>query len=269
VIKYAAAFDLYFRLSSKRGNRQHDVNKSILFLKEITARNLSKIVEPLIIAVESTQNKLDNDGGYCDGYLPPYLRLNELAQMIAERCKVEPFDRDIGGRPRVHNFSSNMDATSPASDSEDDAARYAEPIEGHMQGYLVPTVAQARQPNVLPGRRMPNRTYTWKPNPARCMRPDQPKVICDACGKKGHGANTCDFLAMSIFLQQFMKHGMANKESIAEAEQRWVERAKDSHVPCNTTLSKVYQAYAKCSGLTLEQMEDKIDWLCWPADSTE
>jgi hypothetical protein len=74
---------------------------------------------------------------------------------------------------------------------------------------------------------MPNTTYTRKPDPARRMRPDQPKVICDACRKKGHGANTCDFLAMSIFLQRFMKHGMANKESIAEAEQRWVERAKD------------------------------------------
>ncbi len=125
MIKYAAAFDLYFRLSSKRGDRQHDVNKSILFLKGITACNLSKIVEPLIIAVESMQNKLDDDGGYCNGYLPSYLRLDELAQKIAERCKVEPFGRDIGGRPCVHNFSSNMDATSPASDSEDDAAQYA------------------------------------------------------------------------------------------------------------------------------------------------
>ncbi len=116
---------------------------------------------------------------------------------------------------------------------------------------------------------MPNTTYTRKPDPARRMRPDQPKVICDACGKKGHGANTCDFLAMSIFLQWFMKHGMANKESIAKAEQCWVERAKDSHVPRNTTPSKVYQAYAEHSGLTLEQMEDEIDWLCWPTNSTE
>ncbi len=167
VIKYAAAFDLYFRLSSKQGNRQHDINKSILFLKGITAHNLSKIVEPLIIAVESMQNKLNNDGGYCDGYLPPYLRIDELAQKIAERCKVEPFDRDLGGRPRVHNFSYEMDATSPASDSEDNTEWYAKPIDGHMQGYLVPTIAQACQPNGLPGRRMLNTTYTRKPDPAR------------------------------------------------------------------------------------------------------
>jgi hypothetical protein len=53
VIRYEAAFNLYFRLSSKRGNQQQDVDKSILFVKGITARNLSRIVEPLIIAVES------------------------------------------------------------------------------------------------------------------------------------------------------------------------------------------------------------------------
>jgi hypothetical protein len=127
---------------------------------------------------------------------------------------------------------------------------------------------------------MPNTTYTRKPDPARRMRPDQPRVICDACGKKGHGANTCDFLAMSVFLQRFMKHGKANKDTISDAEQRWVNRAKDSFAPRDrakdssfvsrgTTPSKVFQAFAERSGLSLEQMEDEIDWLCWPTDSEE
>jgi hypothetical protein len=70
VIRYAAAYNLYFQLSSKQGNRQTDVKQSILFLKRITACNLSQIVEPLIFAVKSTQSKIDNDGGYCHGYLP-------------------------------------------------------------------------------------------------------------------------------------------------------------------------------------------------------
>jgi hypothetical protein len=269
VIRYAAAFDLYFRLSSKRGNRQTDVKQLVLFLKGITAHNLSRIVEPLIIAVKSTQSKINDDGGYCDGYLPHYLWIDELAQEIAERCKVELFDRDLGGRPRIHNFMSDINATAPASDLEDDVTRYAEPIDGHMQGYLVPTVAQACQPNGQPGRRMPNTTYTQKFNPARRMRLDQPCIICDACGKKGHSANTCDFLAMSIFLQQFLRNGIANKDTIADAECRWVECAKESIGPHGATPSKVYQAYAKHSGLTLEQMEDEIDWLCWPADLEE
>jgi hypothetical protein len=67
VIQYAAAFDLYFRLCAKRGNTHSQFNKSILFLKGITSRHLMKIVEPLIIAIESTQGD-DDDGG--DGGLP-------------------------------------------------------------------------------------------------------------------------------------------------------------------------------------------------------
>jgi hypothetical protein len=65
---------------------------------------------------------------------------------------------------------------------------------------------------------MLNTTYTRKPDPARRMRPEQPRVICDACGKKGHSANTCDFLAMSVFLQRLLKHGIANKDTITDAE---------------------------------------------------
>jgi hypothetical protein len=97
VIQYVAAFDLYFRLSAKQGSRHNDFNKLILFLKGITAQNLLKIVEPLIIAIESTQGAISDNGGHLIGHLPHYLRIDELTQKIAERCKVEPFDQDLGG----------------------------------------------------------------------------------------------------------------------------------------------------------------------------
>jgi hypothetical protein len=166
LIQYAAAFDLYFRLSSKRGSRHNDLNRSILFLKGIIARNLLKIIEPLRIAIKSTQGKIDDDGDLPDGYLSQYPRVEELAQKIAEHCKVKPFDRDLGSRPWVYNLGHDKDASSPASDSEDDGSRYAEPIIGHMQGYVVPTTAQAHQPNGQPGRWMPNTTYLRKPDPS-------------------------------------------------------------------------------------------------------
>jgi hypothetical protein len=201
VIQYAAAFDLYFRLSSKRGSRHNDLNKSILFLKGITARNLLKIVEPLIIAVKSMQGKIDDDNDLPDGYLPHYLRVKELAQKIAKHCKVEPFDWHHGSRPLVYNLRHGKDASSPASDLEDDRSKYAEPIDGHMQGYVVPTIVQAHQPNGQPGCWMLNTTYLRKPDPSQHMQPDQPQVTCNACSKKGHSANTCDILAMLIFLQ--------------------------------------------------------------------
>jgi hypothetical protein len=97
------------------------------------------------------------------------------------------------------------------------------------------------------------------------MRADQPRTTCKACGKTGHGTNTCDFLAMLVFLQRYLKNGIATKLTIEVAEKCWIEQRKDWGGSPMTTPGKVYQAYADLSGLTLDQMEDKIDWLCWPA----
>jgi hypothetical protein len=36
-----------------------------------------------------------------------------------------------------------------------------------------------------------------------------------------------------------------------------------------TTPSKVYTAFAEQNGLTFEQMEDEMDWLCWPTTLME
>jgi hypothetical protein len=101
------------------------------------------------------------------------------------------------------------------------------------------------------------------------MHPDQPWVTCNACGKTGHVANTCNFLAMSVFLQRYLKNGIATKDTIADAEQHWVDRWKDRGGSPGTTPAKVYAAFTEHSGLTFEQIEDKIDWLCWPATLME
>ena len=102
-----------------------------------------KIVEPLLIAIEGTQRDLDNIGGMQIGYLPHHLHVSALAQQITKHCKVKPFDRDLGGRPRVHNLMYGDDFLTPANDPDEDASQYMEPLDSHMQGYLVPTIAQA------------------------------------------------------------------------------------------------------------------------------
>jgi hypothetical protein len=143
VIHYAAVFDLYFQLSAKRGENHNQFTRLILFLKGITARNLMRIVEPLLIAIEGTQCNLNKIGGMQIGYLPHHLHVSALAQQITKHCKVKPFDRDLGGRPRVHNLRYGNDLSTPTTDSDKDTSRYAEPLDGHMQGYLIPTIAQA------------------------------------------------------------------------------------------------------------------------------
>ncbi len=90
VIQYAAAFDLYFCLSAKRGENHNQFTWSILFLKGITARNLMKIVEPLLIAIEGMQHDLNDIGGAQIRCLPHHLHVSALAQHIAERCKLKP-----------------------------------------------------------------------------------------------------------------------------------------------------------------------------------
>jgi hypothetical protein len=84
-----------------------------------------------------------------------------------------------------------------------------------------------------------------------------------------NAANTCDFLAMSVFLQRYLKNGIVTKDIIADAKRRWVERWKDRGGSPSTTPSKVYAVFAEQSGLTFKQMEDRMDWLCWPATLME
>jgi hypothetical protein len=116
---------------------------------------------------------------------------------------------------------------------------------------------------------MPNTTYSRKPDPTQRMQLDQPRVTCEACGKMGHVANTCNFLAMSVFLQRYLKNGIAAKATIADAERHWIERWKAHGGSPTTTPSKVYTAFAEQSSLTFKQMEDEMDWLCWPTTLME
>ena len=85
----------------------------------------------------------------------------------------------------------------------------------------------------------------------------------------GHVANTCNFLAMSGFLQRYLKNGIATKATIADAECCWIEWWKARGGSPTTTPSKLYMAFAEQSGLRFKQMEDEMDWLCWPASLME
>jgi hypothetical protein len=163
VIHYAVGFDLYFRLCAKRGNYHSQYHQSILFQQGITACHLMNVVELLLIAMESQQPDENKTTSWIR-HLSPHLRIDDLAQKLAKHSKVNPYDCDLGGQPRLNN-SGHGNPTHIASNDSDDSddnstSPNAEPINGHMQGYTVPLVKQARCPNSLPGRCMPNTMYS-------------------------------------------------------------------------------------------------------------
>jgi hypothetical protein len=73
-----------------------------------------KIMELLLIAIEGMQRDLDDIGRAQIGCLPHHLHISALAQCIAERCKVKPFDRDLGRHPRINNLTYGNDTSTPA-----------------------------------------------------------------------------------------------------------------------------------------------------------
>jgi hypothetical protein len=77
------------------------------------------------------------------------------------------------------------------------------------------------------------------------------------------------FLAMSVFLQRYLKNGIATKDTIAAAKSCWIDCWKENGGTPTMTPSKVYTMYAANSGLPFNQMEEEIDWLCWPMTQDE
>jgi hypothetical protein len=65
---------------------------------------LMKVVEPLLITVKSNQPDKGSYKGNWIGALLFHLHIDELAQKTAEQSKVEPYERDIGGCPRIHHL---------------------------------------------------------------------------------------------------------------------------------------------------------------------
>ena len=104
-------------------------------------------------------------------------------------------------------------------------------------------------------------------DPTRRRVPDAPTYTCKACGRRGHKAATCDFLAQSVFLQKYLAKGHVHSADIEAAEARWLDRwSSKGGNPGALTPKKVLLAYTAKYGHPLEQLEDEIDWNCWPVE---
>ncbi len=67
-----------------------------------------KVVEPLLIAVESHKPDDNTFDGKWISMLPFHLQVDELAQKIVEQSKVEPFDRDLARTVAIASTGSRL-----------------------------------------------------------------------------------------------------------------------------------------------------------------
>ena len=90
--------------------------------------------------------------------------------------------------------------------------------------------------------------------------PFLPNVICAACKRTGHGATSCDMLAIALFVER-------HKDQMSEAEKssHW----RDKLGQPNRTPRQVMRAYCNKLDITAEHLIAAMDWDCWPASDDD
>ena len=90
-----------------------------------------------------------------------------------------------------------------------------------MQGHSNRTFAPQRPPNTTTSRRLSPRVTLRVPHPnIHSHRPPRPTVKCADCGKLGHEAAQCDFLAMMVTMERWKRQGR-HQSGIDDALRRW------------------------------------------------
>lgn len=261
-IDFADAFDLYFRLCAKANLFYSDLTRSRLFLEGITDPSLKAIVDAFLVALDTEPPYLGKEG-----QLPPKLCMPELAITINRRTAPDDTQHQIGpfyAPARINNLAH---PTRALNNDDDDLSVASNP--GHIQGYRV--YAMARSPSATNPSNThgdsPRKGYPRTTDPSRRRSPETQTVSCKACGRPGHTASTCHFLAQSVFMQKYLARGHVNSAEIDAAEKNWLETWKSKGGnPGKHTPRSVHAAYVSKYGFSQEQLEDEIDWNCWPVE---
>ena len=123
-----------------------------------------------------------------------------------------------------------------------------------------------------------DRRQQWKkrerpyPQPERSARKQKIRCqkfhgTCDACVRYGHTAAQCNLLAMSIYINKYMRD--ITPEIVKTVEKNWAERngqwlGKGVEAP-----SKVSKCYTDGVQITLLELEEQTDWDFFDATDEE
>ena len=88
-------------------------------------------------------------------------------------------------------------------------------------------------------------------------------VRCACCGRGGHSAAECDFLAMYILCERWRRSKGFSEDIVKKALQRWEDRyAAYLRRRSSTRPSDAYEKFVKKlgNGFTLDQISNEMDW---------
>ena len=224
---WAKAVQCYHRVLSTRGNPSTPEAISRTFLSALEG---DAVYGYAASAQTSAINALTSDP------FPDSLELIPLAEMFSNIAapRVQPA---LTYTPAAHR-TATFDHSNPQ------AAR-------HVQGFQVNAVTRS---SARRGR-APDKVDT--PVPIREIATKKNADLwCDACQRKGHPANRCYFLAMSILCNRWEKSNPALAKEWA-AEWTAVKRSEGGRF---RPLRQVARTYCSTLGATMDHVYDEMDW---------
>ena len=268
IFDFAHAFQLYYRLLSKKGDFYDDKTCSTTFLLAINDYTFADLITTLLTCINNYFSVDD------DGYLPGSLCIMGLAHQLNKAAKLHaklvlpranrlggetrgPFDVPIQGSPHVFQMDTGGRDHPPPRGGRDGrdnrGGRGFQPRPftpgGHNGG--------SRPPPADP----PHGHFVCPDQNGRKWDLD---LICDACRWSGHIAAQCDMLAIAIFIKKYKKEASAEvKDKIEEA---WLARWKSELGNPSKKPRRVMKAYIDYLDSTVDAVDEQMCWECWPED---
>ena len=260
IFQFAEQYSLHNQLLRHRRNAMSDYDLIHSFLINLSSPRFRSMAASRVTTLEHMESIRDATGATTS--LPSSWSLDAIAADMDRKCPLITSDMGLRRsttprrRPyvprRVNRFTSvepPPDTSTSDGDSTDDNP------EGHIQGYsAVVRRAMVDQPEQKRTPRYPDPAHTRR----RRERAPFFEGQCRACGRYGHKAVHCDFLAMFVWMQEYWKN--KDPKEIKEVERRWTERNAKFLENEKRSPTRISMAYCYDCDVKPEELRDQLDW---------
>ena len=171
-----------------------------------------------------------------------------FAGLMCVECDDNGATITSNGIPCIQGFAQTNQATTPH--------RNPRRLQTLPAASGQPYATRSQRPYPTPTSERPNATANRSPSSGASTRPI---LMCGACGKRGHTAATCDYLAMMWICREWEKAGNHTRD-IRDAVRRWkIKYGEFGHNRIGSP-RKVYQTFLEVNNLTQDQLGDQLDF---------